>query len=115
MFLQRMGWLMIDPMATSRLRRVNMKALILIASAGLLSSGAIAQSTMNSGQTTGAVTHDVKTTSVRHTGSVTHNKTTMHRHRHHHAMRHHHHAMKPIHHSMSTMHKKVTVQTKTSG
>lgn len=90
-----------------------MKALILIAAAGLLSSGAIAQSTMNSGQTTGAVTHDVKTTSVRYTGNVTHNKTTMHRHRHH-MMRHHHHAMKPMH-RHTTMHKKVTVQTKTSG
>lgn len=92
-----------------------MRALILIAAAGLLSSGAIAQSTMTSGQTTVPVTHVTKTTSVRHTGSVTHNKTTMHRHRHHRAMRHHHRAMKPMHHSMSTMHKKVTVQTKTSG
>ena len=41
MFLQRIGLLLIDPVATSRLRRVNMKALILIAAAGLLSSGAI--------------------------------------------------------------------------
>ena len=89
-----------------------MKALILIAAAGLLSSGAIAQSTMASGQTTGAVTHVTKTTSVRHTGTVIHNKTTMHRrHHHHHMMRHHHHAMKPMHHM--TMHKKVTVETKT--
>lgn len=108
-----------------------MKALILIA-AGLMSSGAIAQSTMgnmampNSGKTTGTVTHDTKTTIVRHTGTVTHKK--MMTSRHHHMARHHNcmkrmrnghmmrtcssHAMKPMHHH-TMMHKKVTVETKT--
>ena len=104
-----------------------MKALILIA-AGLLSSGAVAQSTMGNsmGATTGSVTHDVKTTTMHHTGTVTHNTTAMHRH--HHMtmrkgctmrMRHGHkvkvctsHMMKPMHHTM--IHKKVVVETKTN-
>ena len=85
-----------------------MKALILIA-AGLLSSGALAQSTDTSGQTTGSVTHDTKTTSVRHTGTVTHSTASRHHRRHHVASRHH--AKKPVHHM--AMHKKVTVETKT--
>ena len=104
-----------------------MKALILIA-AGLLSSGAIAQSTMGNSMgnsmgstTTGSMTHETKTTSM-HTGSVTHTGMAMH---HHMAMRHgcamrmrHGHKvkvctshMKPMHHTM--MHKKVVVETKT--
>ena len=105
-----------------------MKALILIA-AGLMSSGAIAQMDNSMGSmapTTGSVTHDVKTT-TRHTGTVTHNATAMHRH-HNMAMRKgctmrmrdghkvrvcSSRMMKPMHHHMMMMHKKVVVETKT--
>ena len=106
-----------------------MKALILIA-AGLMSTGAIAQmdNSMGSmGPTTGSVTHDVKTT-TRHTGTVTHNATAMHRH-HNMAMRKgctmrmrdghkvrvcSSRMMKPMHHHATTAHKKVVVETKTN-
>ena len=106
-----------------------MKALILIA-AGLMSSGAIAQmdNSMGSmGPTTGSVTHDVKTV-TRHTGTVTHTGTMMHRRTHNMAMRHgctmrmrhghkvrvcSSHTMHPMHHHATMMHKKVVIETKT--
>ena len=107
-----------------------MKALILIA-AGLLSSGAIAQSTMGGnsmgnsmgGATTGSVTRDVKTT-TRHTATVTRSSTRAHRDtdkathrkcmtrmRDGHKVRVCKSHMKPTHHK-TTMHRKVTIETK---
>ena len=104
-----------------------MKALILIA-AGLLSSGAIAQSTMGNsmgnsmgGSTTGSMTHDTKTTTMHHTGTGTHSTMRAH----HKSMRHgcttrmhNGHKMRTctshMKHPMHTMmHKKVVVETKT--
>ena len=91
-----------------------MKTFILIAAAGLLSSGAIAQSTMTNmgGMKTTSSTHVTKTTVRRTTTHAATTRPVVH-HRYRHVVRHHHRHVvrKPMHHTV--VHKKVTVETKT--
>lgn len=99
-----------------------MKALLLFAAAGLLSTGAVAQMTNSMGNTM-TTTHETHTKTV-HKSMKTdkmmdrHHHMAMHRHCSWH-MRHGHktrvcssHRMRPMHHHVTTVHQKVTVETK---